>query len=87
MTILTNLCLTPGPLISNIFAVLLYVLESPLLVFWGLTLRSGTYFFVIFLYVIKSMFMVFWGLTFSHQQESSAKVVKSFQYLRAQIEV
>ena len=41
--------------------------------------------FVIFLIILTSLSLVFWGLTFSHQQESSPKVVDSLQYVGAQI--
>ena len=34
---LTNLGITPDPLVRNLFTLFLYVLTSLLLVFWGLT--------------------------------------------------
>ena len=43
--------------------------------------------FVIFIYVPESKLLVFLRIAFSHQQELNPKVVDSFQYFCAQIEV
>ena len=68
---MTKLGLTPGPLVCTLFAIFLFVLKSPLLVFWGITpgLLVRTI-FEIFFYVLKNLFLVFLYLTFLNQKES-----------------
>ena len=85
---LTNLGLNLGPGLLTLFDFFLYMLNSPLLVFWGITPDPLVHtIFVIFLFVLKSLLPVFFSLISSHQKELIPKVVKSFQYFCAQIEI
>ena len=78
MMSLTNMGLTPDPLVCTPFTLFIWVLTSPLvvLVFWGLT----------FSHQQESIpKVIFFPLMFSYQQESSPKVVNSLKCFGAQI--
>ena len=79
--ILTNMGLNTVTLVLTLFALLLYVLKSPLMLFWGL--NPGPLvctLFALFIYGPNSTLLVFLSLKFSHQQDYIPKVLDSFQY-------
>ena len=76
MMSLTNLGLTPSPLVCTLSALFICVMKSLLLVFWGLTFPHQWE---------SSPLLVFFHLAFLYQKESSPKVVNSLQSFNAQI--
>ena len=72
---LTKFGLTLAPLVHTNFAISLFLLNNPLLVFWGLNPGPLIILLAILIYVLGIPLLVFLCLKFLHLEESSPLLV------------